>query len=51
MNNKEQAGAELCQAHVKLGIANTELCFHLIENIVRLLFTKQNDAVVFHLPK
>ena len=28
----KQAGAELCQAQVKLGIAKVEIFFHLIEN-------------------
>ena len=30
--NKKQAGAELCQAQVKLGLAKIEVFFHLIEN-------------------
>ena len=31
-NNEKQAGAELCQAQVKLGLAKVEIFFHLIEN-------------------
>ena len=32
-NNQQQAGAELCQAHVKLGLAkHTEFVYHLINN-------------------
>ena len=30
---QEQAGAELCQAQVKLGLAKIENFFHLIENV------------------
>ena len=35
---KKQAGAELCQAQVKLGLAKIELFFHIIENCGRLPF-------------
>ena len=29
---EEQAGAELCQAQVKLGLAKIKISFHLIES-------------------
>ena len=58
-NIGEQAGAELCQAQVKLGLAKIEIFFHLIENWGCLPFTKKirwsliwfQIKVVFHLPK
>ena len=43
-NNEKQAGPELCQAQVTLGLAEIEIFFHLIEYLGRL-------EVVFHLPK
>ena len=30
--NSEQAGAELCQAQVELGLATIEILFHLIDS-------------------
>ena len=32
INRYKQAGAELCQAPVKLGLAKVKIFFHLIEN-------------------
>ena len=42
----KQAGAELCQAQSKLGLAKLEIFFHLIENAIY-----KRIEVVLHLPK
>ena len=49
-NNKKQAGAELCQAQIKLGLAKFGVIFHLPKELrsSSVLFKVE---VVFHLPK
>ena len=46
--SKKQTGAELCQAQVKLGLAKTDLFFHLIEKLGPFAKTIE---VVFNLKK
>ena len=49
-NAKKQAGAELCQAQVKPGLAKVEIFFHLIDKL-RSSSIYLKIEVVFHLPK
>ena len=49
-NRREQAGAELCQAQVKLGLAKGGVIFHLPKKL-RLSSIYLKVEVVFHLPK
>ena len=46
----EQAGAELCQAQVRLGLAKVDIFFHLIDKL-RASSIYHKIEVVFHLPK